>query len=90
MLGSGLGMCRLSRWLRIFNRIAGVDELQGIRRHPDGRPLMDRGRKVLEDTALDSGGRTRSKGKREFAHEAQLVLEGSANFEAINSLVRGA
>eukprot|EP00435_Cladocopium_sp_Y103_P055583 s604_g18.t1 len=78
---------------QIFNRIAGVDELSGIRKDPEGRPLMDRGKKKLEDDGLDPAGRLRSrtktKGKVEYAHEARLVQDKCSNFEAINSLVRG-
>lgn len=78
---------------QIFNRIAGVDELSGIQKDPEGRPLMDRGKKKLEDNLLDPAGRlrsrTKSKGKVEYAHEARLVHEQCSKFEAINSLVRG-
>jgi len=78
---------------QIFNRIAGKDELSGILKDGDGRPVMDRGRKFLEDDQRDPSGtmrsRTKSKGQVEFAHEARLVHEQRTKFEAINSLVRG-
>jgi len=78
---------------QIFNRIAGKDELSGILKDGDGRPVMDRGRKFLEDDQRDPSGtmrsRTKSKGQVELAHEARLVREQRTKFETINSLVRG-
>jgi len=74
---------------QILNRVAGIDELTGIKKDEQGRPVVDRGRKVLEDTRLDPHEQRALKGRPEFAHEALIFSEHQGNFEQLNSLVRG-
>ncbi|CAK9106156.1 unnamed protein product [Durusdinium trenchii] len=68
---------------QIFNRIAGVDELDGLLRDAEGRPVIQAGRKALQDERLD---------RETLDRELRLRTQGEdqkPKFERINSHVRG-
>lgn len=76
---------------QIFNHIAGVPELQGLRKNDQGQAVVKSGRKFLDDTALDQGRPSRRRPrsyKIEYAYEARLFKKYKARFDELNQQVR--
>lgn len=77
---------------QILNYVAGVDELEGLKKNADGGMEVDSmGRPQLQggpDEPLDSDAERRLTGEEEFAYEATLFRKHGKRFEDLNMMVR--